>query len=256
MTKPVEGSVRGQGVELGHGRGHGEVAGTGSEVANLTEREMLKEILVVVSQGQGRGRLEVVVAIVLSLATLCSTWCGYQAQQWGGDASSQQAASDTAERVAAESTIVALQQRTQDGLAILEYARALRAGDEMTSEMLFSHMRPMLQGAVKASIAGGILTNPEAPGPMQTPAYVLQDEIVASQKRQEAKVFSGLATKAGQYSGQYVLLTLMFASVLFFGGIGGTFTERRIRVALAGVAIVLFLITIGFLVQLTIVTNL
>lgn len=244
MTKPVE--VQGEGCG----------AAAGSEVTNLTEREMLGQILMVVSKSQGRGRLEVVVAIVLSLATLSSTWCGYQAQQWGGESSTNQAATDTAERVAAERTIVGLQQRTQDGLVILEYARALRAKDVQTSEMMFSHMRPMLQAAVKASIAGGILTNPEARGPMQMPEYVLEDEIVASQKREEAKVLSGLASKAGQYSGQYVLLTLMFASVLFFGGIGGTFTERRIRVVLAGVALVLFLVTIGFLVELTIVTSL
>jgi hypothetical protein len=42
----------------------------------------------------------------------------------------------------------------------------------------------------------------------------------------------------------------MFASVLFFGGITGTFTVRRVRVGLAGIALLLFLITLAMLIQL------
>ncbi len=70
---------------------------------------LLHRIIVAVEKDRGRGKLELAVAIILSLATLASTWCGYQASEWGGLRSTEQAAADTAERQAAEDTIVGLQ---------------------------------------------------------------------------------------------------------------------------------------------------
>ena len=43
----------------------------------------------------------------------------------------------------------------------------------------------------------------------------------------------------------------MFASVLFFGGIAGTFTDKRVRIALACVASVLFAVTVTMLASLS-----
>ena len=44
-------------------------------------------------------------------------------------------------------------------------------------------------------------------------------------------------------SDKYVLLTLSFASVLFFSGIGTTFTSRRVGVAMFSMALLLLLAT-------------
>ncbi len=212
--------------------------------------ELLHRILASVERDRRRGRLEVVIAIVLSLATLASTWCGYQVRQWGGAQGANQAAADTAERQAAENTIVGLQLRTQDGLVLLEYWRALRQGDAKTTETIESHMRPSLRASLRASIEGGVLANPEVPGPLQRAEYVLAEEQEASAQRERAGVARSAAAAAGKVAGEYVLLTLMFASVLFFGGIGGTFTSRRVRVGLACVAMALFVITAAMLVGL------
>ena len=211
---------------------------------------MLRRILELVEKGRSRGRLELVVAIVLSLATLSSTWCGYQSSQWGGEQSSSHMAADTAERKAAESTIVALQRRTQDGLVVLEMWRAMRAGDTASVETIRAHMNVVLRTAFQASIDGGILTNPEAQGPLQRPEYRLEEEAEAAVMREDAKRLKNEASIAGRAAGQYVLLTLMFASVLFFGGIGGTFADRRIRTVLAGIAVLLFLVAASMLVRL------
>ncbi len=202
---------------------------------------LLHRVLKAVEKDGRRGRLELLVAIVLSLATLASTWCGYQTRQWGGVAGSNQVAADTAERQAAENTIVGLQLRTQDGLVVLEFWRALRQADSKTSETIKLHMRPQLRQAIEASIAAGILTNPEVPGPLQRPEYVLPEEQTAAAQRERAGQHRQWARAAGERADQYVLLTLMFASVLFFGGIAGTFTERRVRIGLAIVALASFL---------------
>lgn len=217
--------------------------------------EVLHRILVAVERGRDRGKLELVIAIVLSLATLGSTWCGYQSGQWGGQQNSAQSAGDTSERKAAESTIVALQRRTQDGLVVLEFWKAMRTGDATVAETIRAHMNPILRTAVQASIDNGILTNPEAAGPLQRPEYLLPEEVEAAAMREEAARLKLSAGIAGQRSGKYVLLTLMFASVLFFGGIGGTFTNRRIRTVLAGIAVLLFTVTASLLLRLPVITG-
>lgn len=216
----------------------------------MTTDETLRRILAAVQQDKRRGRLEVALAILLSLATLASTWCGYQANKWGGLQSSQQAAADTAERKAAEDTLAGLQLRTFDGISMLEFWRAMRTGDDPTREAIHARMRPALRTAVDAAIAAGAPGDPNAAGPLQRPEYLLPQEQDAKQQRETAHAAQRDAREAGQAAGSYVLLTLAFATVLFFGGITATFTRRPVRVALACVAATLFLVAMASLVQL------
>jgi hypothetical protein len=72
----------------------------------------------------------------------------------------------------------------------------------------------------------------------------------AAQLRVGAREAQQSARAAGQASGSYVLMTLAFASVLFFGGITGTFSNRRIRTGLGCLALVLFLAAVATLLGL------
>lgn len=220
-----------------------------SETAPTTD-ETLRRILAAVEKDKRRGRLEIALAVILSLATLSSTWSGYQANKWGGEASGEQAAADTAERKAAEDTIAGLQLRTFDGVATLELWRAMRAGDIATRDAIHARMRPALRAAVDAAVAAGAPNDPDAPGPLQRPEYVLTEEQDAKAQRQTAHQAHTAAREAGRAAGSYVQLTLLFATVLFFGGITGTFTNRRVRTALACIAGALFLSTIAMLLRL------
>lgn len=216
---------------------------------------LLQRIVAALETKGGRSRSEVLLAIVLSLATLGSTWSGYQAGQWGGAQTAAASKADTAERVAAESTIVALQTRTFDGMAILEFWRALRTGDKKTADTLLSHMRPALQAAINASLADGILTDPSKPGPLQRPEYHLPQEAEAIAQRKEAAALKITADNAGRASSQYVLLTLMFASVLFFGGIGSTFDTPIVRRVLVVIAMLISIVTFAMLSRLPVLVG-
>jgi len=221
-----------------------------SRVESPDTDALLHRILAAVEKDRRRGKLELALAIILSLATLASTWCGYQARLWGGVQSTKQAAADTAERQSAEDTIVGLQLRTFDGIVLLNLWSALRQKDTQTSDAILARMRPELRKALEASLAAGMLTNPEVAGPLQRPEYILTEEQDAKRLREEARQLHTAAQGAGQACSKYVLLTLMFASVLFFGGITGTFSSRRVRNGLGCVALVVFIITITFLIGL------
>ncbi len=211
---------------------------------------LLRRVLAAVEKDNRRGRLELALAIILSLATLASTWCGYQARQWGGIQNTKQASADTAERQAAEDTIVGLQLRTFDGIVLLNYWSALREKDTQTSDALIARMRPQLRKAIEASLAAGVLTDPQVAGPLQRPEYVLAEEQSAERLRKDASLLNMEAQVAGQACSKYVLLTLMFASVLFFGGITGTFSSRRVRNGLGCVALIVFVVTMSLLIGL------
>lgn len=203
---------------------------------------MLREVHEAVVARKASGGSQLLTAIILSLATLASTWCGYQASRWGGVQSSMQATADTAERHTAENTLAGLQIRTQDGLVILEYWRALRAGDEKATATLLPRMRPELRRALDASIRQGILTDPSVPGPLHQPEYVLEYDRVADARRKEATEAQRRADAAGDVSSEYVLVTLMLASVLFAGGVATTFQRRSIRRTLAVIALLVMAI--------------
>jgi hypothetical protein len=201
---------------------------------------MLREVHESVVSSRRSTGLQTLTAVILSLATLMSTWCGYQASRWSGVQGSMQSTADTAERQAAENMLAGLQIRTQDGLLLLEFWRAVRTGDEATRQMLMSRMRPELQSAVEASIRQGILKDPKVVGPLHQPEYVLESETRASADRDLAKRANAISDAAGGTSSSYVLLTLLLASTLFIGGISGTFSRQALRRALAYVAVLVF----------------
>lgn len=201
-------------------------------------------------EGRKPGRLELMMVIVIGLATLGSTWCGYQATQWNTRSSTLQAQADVTDRQAAEDVLAGLQLRTFDGVEVLEYMRALRSGDSALAEGLLDRMRPSLQAAVRGAIADGLLTDPTTPGPFHRPEYVLEVEEEALTKRAAAAAMQKDADFAGRQNGRYVQGTLLFATVLFFGGITGTFGGRRIRIALGVAAAAMFIGTCALLMRL------
>jgi hypothetical protein len=207
-------------------------------------RELLRQVHAAVTAGQRSSGVQALMAVILSLATLTSTWCGYQAARWSGLQTSLQSSADTAERQAAENTIVGLQIRTQDEIGLLEYWRAHRQGDERTKSLIELRMRPELKAATEAAIREGIFTNPAVKGPLMRPEYQLEVETLAAARRQDAAKWNAEGNVAGRISNDYVLLTLTLASVLFIGGVSSTFSRPLIRKGLGAIALLVFVVAI------------
>ncbi len=203
-------------------------------------RALLERLVTSVESMRRPKRSALLTALVLSLATLTSTWCGYQATRWSDVAGSSQAEADTTERQGAENTLAGLQLRTQDGLIILEYWRSLRDKDEKTAATIFFHMRPELQAALKASLDAGILTDPTVRGPLSRPEYQLAVETTASKQREQAALLRADAQSAGRVASEYILLTVVLASVFFFGAVASTFSQTSIRRAMTVITLLLF----------------
>jgi hypothetical protein len=219
-----------------------------SAIAALPDLAMkLDRVLEVIKEQQRQGALELVLVIVLAMTALGSTWCAYQSQLWNGVQIVRLSDAEIASQEARGNTLAALQRRTMDGLAVLHFMDALQRSDVKAVEAIRRRMPSPLREATEACLALDPLNNPEAPGPLRMPQYELVEEQDAERAHARAVELRGRAQQAGNNGDTYVLLTLLFASVLFFGGITGTFQSRRLRVGLAGIACLMFLATVGSL---------
>jgi hypothetical protein len=77
--------------------------------------------------------------------------------------------------------------------------------------------------------------------------YVQAETVEVARQEELAAKAMAAAREARQFSDDYVLLTVVFASVLFFGGIARAFDSRPLRIVLAALAVLLFLGTLAAL---------
>ena len=123
----------------------------------------------------------------------------------------------------------------------ISYIEARSEGNKKLEDFLFSRFRPEAKTAIDAWLKTDPLNNPNAPPhPFRMAEYVQAEQQEARLQEERAGQLLAAANEAKQTSDTYVLLTVLFASVLFFGGISGTFESAGLahRVKLPGTGVV------------------
>jgi hypothetical protein len=187
--------------------------------------------------------LEILSAVLLALAAVASAWSAYQAASWSHEESLRFNEATTARVHAAEADDLADTDLDIDVEMFLEYMNALRAGDEATvldyETKLF---RDEMKVAVEAWKATDPLEDPEAPAtPFEMPDYANASREEANALEEEAQLKLAEAKDAIHIADFYVLLTVLFATVLLFAGICTKFKTPGVRVALLCMGAVLFI---------------
>jgi len=221
-----------------------------ADTADTDESHILRRILDAVEKDQRKRWVEIACAILLALATTASAWCAYQSNLWGGVQTFRLAASARNAREASRNEVIAAEERMFDGLMFIHFIEHRSQQREDVGEFLRKRFSPEMKVAVEAWLATDPFNNPQAPlTPLKMPQYVQAEKVAAQKLHDEAVTMHDAAQVANQHSDTYVLLTVLFASVLFFGGIAGTINNdsRRLRWAMQLMAVVLFLITTGFM---------
>lgn len=173
---------------------------------------------------------EVIATLVLAVATLATAWSGYQAARWGGEQSTSysQAGALRTESVRASNRAG---QVTQVDIGLFtNWVNAFAAGDEELATFYENRFRDEFRPAFDAWIATDPRNNPDAPSsPFELPEYrVSLAEESADLEKQAEEMFS-LGEEANQISDQYILNTVVLASVLFLGGIASRFKAMSAR---------------------------
>lgn len=183
--------------------------------------------------------LELIVAIVLGLATLGSAWSAYQSGLWNGIQTFRLAESTAAGRRAGEKAVYANQLRGVDLILFQAYIRALTENNSRLAEFLFQRFRPEFKVATEAWLKTRPLKNPSAPSsPFIMKEYSLAVEKEMQQARQEEATKFTEAMKVNEISDTYLLLTVLFSVALFLGGITAAFQTRKIRGAVLALSVI------------------
>ena len=186
-------------------------------------------------------RLETWSAVLMSIATVATAWCAYQSSEWSGEQSFQLGESHRAGREATLQASLASQRRSLDAALFMEWIGAIATDNELLEDFYFERFRPGMRSAVDAWLATDPRNNSDAPPhPFILPEYrVTADSISAAAEEESAERWV-LARDYDQRADRYVLLTVVFASVLFFAGISEKFEADHVRIGILIMGTLLF----------------
>lgn len=195
--------------------------------------------------------LELTATILLAVATVMTAWSAFQANKWNAVQTRSYSVASAHRVESSKASTLAGQQRIIDVLLFTDWLQA--ASDETGgrlpveyvpdpgtySTFLYKRFRPEFQPALHAWLAEDPGTNASAPSsPFVMPEYELAATKKATDLEKSAEVASAQARQATARAGNYVLATVLCASVLFFCGIGlklGSPGRRATMIVAAGV---------------------
>jgi hypothetical protein len=198
-----------------------------------------------------RNHVEFFSALLMGISAIASAWCGYQSTRWNGNQSILMGEVAALRFEANQKINLAGQEAVIDLNMFEQFHRALIEGRKETERRILKRFRPEARVAVDAWLATDPFKNPDAPpGPFGMKEYRprLADEANALNHQADTKF--GQVREANSNVDRYTMLTVMFASVLFFGGLATHFVSAHIRVGVLLFGLLLFLATVGILIGL------
>jgi hypothetical protein len=190
--------------------------------------------------------LEVFAVLLLSLATLTTAWCGYQAARWSGEQSQNYARASTM-RIKSQSQATLAGQLRIDDLSLFNgWIDARETGNGKLERIYRRRFRPEFVPAFEAWIAD----ESRAPSPLYVPQYQPTELTNAAKLDAGADALYRRGTAAKSNDDHYILSTLFFAAVLFFAGISLRIGWRPLRIVVLGMGTVVLLTGIGYVLTL------
>jgi len=173
---------------------------------------------------------EPVALVLLSLATVGTAWCSFQAAAWGGVSQRTMNLSAISGRRAVANELQSYQLKLADVLLFSQYVNARASSNESLSRFYADRFRDEAKTAFQAWMATQPFENSNALAhPFVTNFYqprLLED---ARQADAESQRLWQQAGEAGRTSRSYVLLTVLLATALFCGGTAAKFEALYIR---------------------------
>jgi hypothetical protein len=195
------------------------------------------------SASQKRAKFEPVALVLLSLATVGTAWCSYQAASWGGISQRTMNLSAVSGRRAAADQLHSSQLALVDVLLFSQYMNARASSNDALAQFYADRFRGEAKVAFQAWQATRPFENANAPPhPFVTNLYQPRLLVEAGQAEVESQQLWQQAGDAGRTSRNYIFVTVLLASVLFCGGTAAKFEVLWVRrvVVVLGLAAFLF----------------
>lgn len=192
--------------------------------------------------------LELAAILLLSVTAIMTAWTGFQSSKWGGAMSISFAQASTARINAARLEGDANRKQTIQVSLFTQWLQAYQAHDDQLTDFLEQRFPEPLATAFPVWLAEQPLKNPQAaPTPFQVEEYAIP-ELKQSQEADalaDAKYHEAL--RNNQRGDNYTILTVAFASVLFFTAMATRMRRQRTQWVLLTIAALGFVVTVGFL---------
>lgn len=210
-------------------------------------------------------RIDFATAVLMALAAVGTAWAGFQSTEWGGVQANSYAQASTHRIESDQRSTEAGQDHLVDAVAFGSWLSALddeiiadpsrdpadayRPGTDTVTGFVSIRFRDEFEPAMAAWLDTEPFDNLDAPAtPFEMPQYQLAAEAEADSLWQQANDLAAKARTANQRATNYVLNAVVFALVLFFGGVASRAHGERARRLLFGFAVAALILAVGFLV--------
>ena len=172
-------------------------------------------------------RVELIAAIMLSIATVVTAWSAYQATRWSGDQSESYTKASATRTESVRASTEANRQVLIDVDTFLGWLDARQSGNRALADDIHARMREEFLPAFDAWLAAAPTGEIPDGTPFVLNEYHLAAEEEATRLETEASALFEQGNESNQVSDNFVLAAVLFASVLFFSGLAGTFDSLR-----------------------------
>jgi hypothetical protein len=189
-----------------------------------------------------RSRWALVIAVVLSATTLASAWAGFESTRWSGQSQQLNRSSSSTRFAAQRAADEADRQTTSDLQAFAVWLQAEVSGDDAVADAVRERMRLEFLPAFEAWLGDSSGADLPAGTPFDRPEYVLAAQTRADDLTAQADAQVAEADVATLNAEGYVLVAVLYASVLFLAGLANGLTNPRAVAFVAGLAVLAFLV--------------
>jgi hypothetical protein len=188
--------------------------------------------------------VELEAAILLSIATVLTAWCAYQAARWSGLENRQVTSAMDARIESSSAFQLGMQELAIDSDVFLRYAEAFSSNDVELMEFLVTRaMRPEFLPFFEDWRSSDPLNNPDAArNPLDDEEYLEATFGRSAVLEEQATAQFEEAEDSGETADQYTLSTVLFASVLFFAGISTKLTSLRLTQLMLALGVVMLVV--------------
>jgi hypothetical protein len=195
-----------------------------------------------------RAWVEVVAAVLLSVAALAIAWSGYQASRWTGEQAKAFSRANAARVESTRWSSLANSQTEIDVATFTQWVDAYARNETMLADFYRKRFRPEFKPAVEAWVATRPLKNPDAPlTPFATPEYRLAARAESERLEAKAGAEAAEANRNVQRATNYVLGVVLFSSALFFAGISSRIGSPRTRAVILGMGCLVLLVGLAWI---------
>lgn len=177
-------------------------------------------------------RVELIAAIMLSIATVVTAWSAYQATRWSGDQAESYTSASATRTESVRASTEANRQVLIDVATFLNWLDAEQSGDHALADDIHVRMRQEFLPAFDAWLATGPAGSIPDGTPFELPEYRLAAEERAKRLEVKAAALFEDGNESNEVGDDFVLAAVLFASVLFFSGLAGTFDSLRAQLFL------------------------